>query len=96
METKFSRWMRQVRDTRDEEIDCSACLDQISQYVDLELTRGEAAQVMPLVSHHLTQCAVCREEYGVLRELARLEMNGAMPTEEELLDQLQRPPESTQ
>ena len=90
MEPKFSRWMRQVRDTQDEEISCSVCLDHISQYVDLELATGEAGQAMPLVSHHLHQCAVCREEYEVLSELARLEAHDDLPTQEELIEQLKR------
>jgi predicted anti-sigma-YlaC factor YlaD len=90
MEPNFSRWIRQVRDTQDEEIDCSACLDQLAQYVDLELATGAAAQSMPQVSHHLYQCAVCREEYEVLAELARLEERDELPAPEELIERLKR------
>lgn len=92
MEPKFSRWMKQVRDTQAEEIDCGVCLDHISQYVDIELATGEAAQAMPSVSHHLRQCAVCREEYELLSELARLEEQAALPTQAELIEQLKRRP----
>jgi hypothetical protein len=90
MEPKFSRWMKQVRDTQDEEIDCSACLDQISRYVDLELATGEAAQSMPQVELHLRQCAVCREEFEVLSELARLEADDRLPDPAELAERLKR------
>jgi hypothetical protein len=90
MEQKFSRWMKQVRDTQDEEIDCSTCLDQVSYYVDLELATGEAAQSMPQVGHHLRQCVVCREEYETLRGLARLEARDELPTPDELIARLKR------
>jgi len=90
MEPKFTRWVKQVRDTQDEEIDCSMCLDHISQFVDIELATGDAAQAMPQVDHHLHQCAVCREEYEALSELARLEILGDLPTEAELIAQLNR------
>lgn len=88
MEPKFSHWMKHVRDTQDEEIDCSACLDQISQFVDLELATGEAAQSMPQVDHHLDQCEVCNEEYHILRELALLESDEELPTHEALVERL--------
>jgi hypothetical protein len=88
MEPKFSRWMKQVRDTKDEEIDCSSCLDQISQYVDLELATGDAARSLPQVEHHLRQCAVCCEEYEVLSELARLEAQDNLPSQDEMIERL--------
>ena len=84
--------MKQVRETEDEEIDCSDCLDQIAEYVDLELTAGDASRVLPQVHHHLDQCQVCREEYHVLRELAQLEAVGDMPTDDELIEQLKQQP----
>ncbi len=90
MEPKISRWMKQVRDTQNEEIDCSTCLDQISQYVDLELATGEAACSMPQVEHHLRLCAVCREEYEALSHLARLEAQGELPTTDELIARLKK------
>lgn len=90
MEGKLSRWMKQVRDTEDEEIDCSACLDQIAQYVDIELASGDAARAMPQVGQHLSQCAVCHEEYQLLQALARLEASDQMPAPEELIARLKR------
>lgn len=90
MKSKFMQWIKRVRDTRDEEIDCSVCLDLVSDYVDLELTAQDAAQLLPAVKHHLDQCQVCREEYLVLRELARHEHNGGPPSIEELAERLKR------
>ncbi len=88
MESKFSRWVKRIRDTQDVEIDCSACLDQVSQYVDLELATGRAAEQMPQVKQHLDQCAVCFDEYQVLRDLARMEMKGDLPSTDQLEDRL--------
>jgi len=88
MEAKFSQWVKRIRDTQAEEINCSACLDQVSQYVDLELAGGGAAEQMPRVKQHLDQCGVCFEEYQVLRELARLEREGRTPSKDELADRL--------
>lgn len=91
MESNFSRWMKKVRDTQDQEIDCATCLEHVSRFVDIQLATGQAAQAMPLVAHHLHQCAVCREEYEVISELARLEAQDGLPSQEELIAQLKRP-----
>lgn len=84
MGSKLSRWLKRVQETQDEEISCSECLDQVSQYVDLELATGQAARRMPQLKHHLDQCKVCSEEYQVLRDLAHLEVEDDLPTNEEL------------
>jgi hypothetical protein len=42
------------------------------------------AERLPLLGQHLEQCAVCREEYEVLRELARLEAEGRSPSIDDL------------
>ena len=94
MEPKLTRLMRRVRDTQESEIDCSACLDEISRYVELELADGEVERTMPLVHQHLHQCTVCFEEYQVLRELARLEASDDLPSPETLLAQLKRDPDA--
>jgi hypothetical protein len=93
-ESSFSRWLKKVGDTQETEIDCSACLDQISEYVDLDLATGEAAMSLPHVNHHLNQCAICFDEYQVLKELARLESTDELPEEDVLRNQLRRYPKS--
>jgi hypothetical protein len=93
MGSKLSRWLKRVQETQDEEISCSECLDQVSQYVDLELATGEADQHMPQLRQHLDQCQVCSEEYQVLRGLARLEAENDLPSQEELAGKLTKDPE---
>ena len=95
MKNHFSRFLKRVRDSQEAEINCSACLDQINAYVDLELATNNAAERMPQVKQHLDQCGVCSEEYHLLRDLARLEAGGSLPTAEELRGRLKGKPESS-
>lgn len=88
MATKISRLIKRVNNTVENEINCSTCLEQISQYVDLELASGQAGQHMPLVAQHLDQCGVCHEEYQLLRELAVLESQGGLPSNNDLKSRL--------
>jgi hypothetical protein len=71
MDDKYSRWLSKIWATRDEEINCSECFDLVSAYVDLELSGGKPEETLPMVKHHIDQCAVCKEEYLLLRDLAR-------------------------
>lgn len=93
METKFSQWLKRVGDTRDDEIDCASCLDQIARYVEIELATGRQQQELALVAHHLAQCPVCHEEYELLRELAVLEASGEQPDIHDLSRRLTQEPE---
>jgi hypothetical protein len=45
---------------------------------------------MPQLKHHLDQCKVCSEEYQVLHDLARLEDENELPTNEELAGRLNK------
>jgi hypothetical protein len=73
---QLERLLRLVARTEDEELSCSECFDLLPQYVDLEI-EGQASDSRLLIfGQHLEQCAVCREEYETVRELARLEAEG--------------------
>lgn len=76
---QFERWVRQISGTRDEEISCTECFDLISRYVDSEIAGEPVGDKLPHVQHHLDQCRVCREEYEMLRDVARLEAEGHIP-----------------
>lgn len=58
--------MRAVKMTRDHELTCGHCYDEIDQFIELELSDKNAAEVMPLVQEHLDRCGACREEYQAL------------------------------
>ena len=80
---RWRRWLRQIEETQDEELSCSECFDQLSEYVDLELEGQPAAERLPRLRQHLAQCRVCREEYEVLRDLARLDSEPDSPSPSE-------------
>ena len=69
-QSKFERVLRSLVNTREEEISCTECFDQVSDYVDLQVAGEDVAKKMPLTKQHLEQCRVCREEYETLFELA--------------------------
>lgn len=80
----FTHWLKNVYETRENEISCSECFDLVSRYVELEIAREDAAGKMPEVRHHLNQCRACRDEYEALRDLRRLEDNGELPSVDDL------------
>ena len=52
------------------EIGCDACFELLDQYVDEELTGGDAEARVPGMREHLQGCPACHEEYESLRALA--------------------------
>lgn len=74
--SKIAAWMGSVLETRDEELSCSECFDQLAAYVEDELGNPGEPDAYALLKQHLGQCRVCREEYQVLRELTREEPPG--------------------
>ena len=80
----FNRFLQHIWQTEDEEISCTECFDLVPQYVDLELTAQAPATALPRLKQHLDQCGVCREQYETLRDLARLEAEGRLPSTDEL------------
>lgn len=84
----FEHWLRNVFRTDDHEISCSECFDHISHFVEAELSGKNASAEMPQVRQHLDQCTACREEYEALRDLQRLDNNGALPSSDELKDRI--------
>ena len=68
--------LRLVARTEDDELSCSVCFDLLARFVDLELAGGDPGPRLSVFRQHLEQCAVCREEYEVVSELARLEADG--------------------
>ena len=83
---RFTKWLKNIYETKDDEISCSECFDLVSRFVDLELAGEDAPGSMPELQHHLNQCRACRDEYEALRDLRRLEEKGEMPS----LDDLQK------
>ena len=57
-----------IRSTRDQELDCDHCYDELDRFIEMKLSGKNAAEAMPLVEEHLNRCPACREEYEVLLE----------------------------
>ena len=81
---QLERLLHLVAQTKDVELSCSECFDLLPQYVDLEVAGAAPGSSLPLLRQHLEQCTVCREEYAILRELARLEAEGRAPSIDDL------------
>jgi predicted anti-sigma-YlaC factor YlaD len=82
--SKFERLLRLAARTEEQELSCTECFDVLPQYVDLEVAGSAPERQLPLFRQHLEQCAVCREEYEMVRELARLEAEGRSPSVDDL------------
>ena len=81
---RFESWLRNIYDTRDEEISCTECFELTSAFVEIETSGGNAADELQQVKHHLDQCRACRDEYAALRDLVYLEKQNNMPTVDDL------------
>ena len=60
------KMMTSVRSTREEELTCGHCYDELDMFIEMKLSGKNAEEAMPLVNEHLDRCAGCREEYEVL------------------------------
>ncbi len=59
--------------TREEELACDECFEELDRFVEMELDGLDAAAAMPLVQDHLDKCGDCREEYQALLDALRAE-----------------------
>jgi len=82
----FDAWLRKIYETQDVEISCTECFDLVSRFVEVEISGQDAAAELPQLKQHLEQCRACRDEYEMLRALARFENEGGTPS----LDDLRR------
>ena len=64
-----------IEQTQDVEYSCEEVYHLLDQYTEAVQRGEDAAQVMPLVKHHLDMCPDCREEFEAL--LRVLESNPA-------------------
>jgi hypothetical protein len=81
---RFENWLKNIYETREEEISCTECFDLTSRFVELEVAGQDAAARMPELKRHLNQCRACRDEYETLRDLRLLEEKGEMPSLDDL------------
>jgi hypothetical protein len=70
----FKALVGEIADTRDVEIGCDECFEQLDRFVEMKLGGLNAAQAMPLVQEHVEIYGECREEFEAL--LAALRATG--------------------
>jgi len=86
---RFTDWLKNIYETRENEISCTECFDLVSRFVEMEIAGEDAASSMSELKHHLNQCRACRDEYEMLRDLRRLEENGELPSLDDLQNLIQ-------
>jgi hypothetical protein len=67
----FKALIAEIAETREVEIGCDECFEQLDRYVEMTLTGLDAAQAMHLVRDHLEICGECHEEFAALLEALR-------------------------
>lgn len=65
-EEHMKKLVRAIASTRDREIDCKGCFEEVDKFVELELAGKNPAEALPLVKDHLDRCQNCHEEYQAL------------------------------
>ncbi len=63
--------VRGVLSTRQDEIGCDECFEEVDRFVEMTLAGKNAAEAMPLVQDHLQRCRECREEFEALLAVLR-------------------------
>ncbi|HZC01171.1 MAG TPA: hypothetical protein VE844_07375 [Gammaproteobacteria bacterium] len=63
--------VRVVAETREIEIGCDECFEQLDSFVEAELSGVEASGAMSLVRDHLDKCADCRSTFEALLRTLR-------------------------
>jgi hypothetical protein len=58
----LNKLVRAVAETRESEIGCDECFEQMDRFAEIEFS----ASAMPLVHDHLSKCEDCREVYEAL------------------------------
>ncbi len=59
-------FLRVLESVREEECSCDEIYTKIDEYVEREVDKKDAAQLMPLIREHLDLCPECCEEYEAL------------------------------
>jgi hypothetical protein len=63
----IDRLLHLLCDTRDDELSCEEVFARLDEYVDCLISHKRVMDSVPLVEHHLTLCADCRDELHALQ-----------------------------
>ena len=72
-EAEISRYLtlKRLLGPAGEELTCEQCFDHLDEYVDLELSGGDANAEIPGMRAHLEGCPACCEDHESLRAFVR-------------------------
>jgi len=62
-------FLRILEETHDEELSCDETFKKLDEYVEREVDKKDAAQLMPVIREHLDTCPDCCEEFEVLLDV---------------------------
>lgn len=68
---EIAGFVRLIGQTREHEITCGECLDDLAEFAERRLEGSPRSLAMRHVEHHLLVCPECREEYEALQRLLR-------------------------
>ena len=57
--------------TTDRELNCSECLQHVSEFAEYQLANKPVGEVIAKVEQHLALCPECREEYEALIKILK-------------------------
>jgi hypothetical protein len=63
--------VRLLAETREIEIGCDQCFEQLDSFAETEISGAEASVAMPLVGDHLDKCADCHSKFEALQRALR-------------------------
>jgi hypothetical protein len=82
--------VRRIARTMETELDCGDCGKHIAVYVDAILAGEDELDPWALIRQHLEQCSPCAEEFAVLRDAAKMDLEDNWPSRDSLLDRAAR------
>jgi hypothetical protein len=66
---QVSEFLRQIAVTRDHEVDCSVCIQNIGEFAEKTLSGMKLDAALASIEHHLSLCPECTEEYEALKKI---------------------------
>ena len=64
-------FLRVLENVRAEDITCDEIYSKLDEYVENEVNKHHAAQIMPLIREHLDICPECNEEFETLLNVVK-------------------------
>lgn len=62
-------FLRVLEGVREDECSCDEVYEKIDEYVEREVDKKDAAELMPIIRDHLDLCPECCEEYEALLDI---------------------------